>query len=162
MLWDVTPCGSFKHRRFGGTYRLHHRLLVTVNFVPSSPIFVALILEAIPSPETSLLTRATRCHIPEDGILHSFKRFRSRNSRGVYLHIRGLLLILTKCIWIRFIYLGATRNVQWEASGRFRAGFLFVLVYYERLLSPKFLSGPSCYRTIALWLTGCLVDRLVM
>jgi hypothetical protein len=23
-FWDVTPCGSCKNRRFGGTYRLHH------------------------------------------------------------------------------------------------------------------------------------------
>jgi hypothetical protein len=25
VLWDVTPCGSGKNRRFGGTYRLHHQ-----------------------------------------------------------------------------------------------------------------------------------------
>jgi hypothetical protein len=25
VFWDVTPCGSCKNRRFGGTYRLHHR-----------------------------------------------------------------------------------------------------------------------------------------
>jgi hypothetical protein len=36
VLWDVTPCGSFKKRRFEETYRLHHeggknRLLVTAN-----------------------------------------------------------------------------------------------------------------------------------
>jgi hypothetical protein len=24
VFWDVTPCGSCKNRRFGGTYRLHH------------------------------------------------------------------------------------------------------------------------------------------
>jgi hypothetical protein len=24
VFWDVTPCGSFKNRRLGGTYRLHH------------------------------------------------------------------------------------------------------------------------------------------
>jgi hypothetical protein len=24
VFWDVTPCGSCKSRRFGGTYRLHH------------------------------------------------------------------------------------------------------------------------------------------
>jgi hypothetical protein len=23
VLWDVTPCGSFKNRRCGGPYRLH-------------------------------------------------------------------------------------------------------------------------------------------
>jgi hypothetical protein len=24
VFWDVTPCGSCKNRRFGGTYRLYH------------------------------------------------------------------------------------------------------------------------------------------
>jgi hypothetical protein len=25
VIWDVMSCGSFKNRRFGGTYRLHHQ-----------------------------------------------------------------------------------------------------------------------------------------
>jgi hypothetical protein len=25
VFWDVTPCGSCKNRRFGGTQRLHHQ-----------------------------------------------------------------------------------------------------------------------------------------
>jgi hypothetical protein len=25
VFWVVTPCGSCKNRRFGGTYRLHHQ-----------------------------------------------------------------------------------------------------------------------------------------
>jgi hypothetical protein len=46
-------------------------LLVTANAVPSSPIFVTLMMKALSSSETYVLTSATRRSIPQDGILLS-------------------------------------------------------------------------------------------
>jgi hypothetical protein len=50
------------------------RLLVTANVVPSSPIVVTVMAEAVSSSETWILTRATRRSIPENCILHSHRR----------------------------------------------------------------------------------------
>jgi hypothetical protein len=50
------------------------RLLFTINVVSSSPIVVTVIMHALISFETSVLTRSTPRIIPEDDILHSHRR----------------------------------------------------------------------------------------
>jgi hypothetical protein len=50
------------------------RLFVTASVVPNSPIFVTPMMEALSSSETSVLKRAARRHIPEDGIFLSHRR----------------------------------------------------------------------------------------
>jgi hypothetical protein len=50
------------------------RLLFTANAIPSPPILLTVMMEAVRSSETSALTRATRRKNSEDGILHTYRR----------------------------------------------------------------------------------------
>jgi hypothetical protein len=53
------------------------RLPVTASVVPSSPILVTLMKEALSSYETSVLTRATRLNFPQDAVLRLVDTFSS-------------------------------------------------------------------------------------
>jgi hypothetical protein len=79
------------NRLFGRTFRLHYQgqlatearceeihsirsVLRLLTFFLGSRIIVTLMMEAIHPSETSVITRATWCYIPEDSTLHSHRR----------------------------------------------------------------------------------------
>jgi hypothetical protein len=66
------------------------RLLVTADVVPSSQIFVTLMMEEICSSEMLVLTRATWWKLPEDGILHNHSRenLRSYKQLQYFGHVK--------------------------------------------------------------------------
>jgi hypothetical protein len=69
VFWDVALCRYCVNGRFGGTYRLH----LQGRKIRDRRISVSRWLQtaATCSSETSVHTRSTQSHIPEDGILHS-------------------------------------------------------------------------------------------
>jgi hypothetical protein len=80
------------------------RLLVTASVIPSSPILVTLMKEALSSSETLVLTRATRRNIPEDTILYSHRRENLKSNNIVLFQ------------FLRYVRLTCPRKVQVQAS----------------------------------------------
>jgi hypothetical protein len=66
------------------------RLVVTANVAPSSSILVTLIMEVIRSSKTLVLTRATQCNIPEEGILHVKIYFNSLKYIKIFMSLMYL------------------------------------------------------------------------
>jgi hypothetical protein len=92
------------------------RLLVTAN-IPSSPILVTLMMEAIHSSETSVLIGATHRNIPEDSILQNIICFSICINKTPWPLVRKRTIpteqlpLIGKYI---YIYIWMTKNYDWN------------------------------------------------
>jgi hypothetical protein len=74
------------------------RLLVTAGVVPSSPILVTLMKEALSPCETSILRRVTLRNIPEDSILRSYRH------ENLKSYISLIYCSAASCSAVAFLY----------------------------------------------------------
>jgi hypothetical protein len=118
------------------------RFLVIVNVVPSSLILFTLMMEAISSPETSVLTRASRLHTREDGIPHSHRR---ENLKSV-IRLTGWVLQWRRNVFPVWYELGSYVPEDYIPHSHRREKFTSytVLLQFRTWLSRRLPSHSHC------------------
>jgi hypothetical protein len=130
VFWDVALCRSCVKQRLGGTYCLHLQgrklrergtgvskwLQPPAHAGSSLADFSTLTTEAIRSSKTSVHTRSTRRHIPEDGTLQIICLITWKNWWEWILIIS--LLRTRKHQHYMYIKINEVRNIVQKASGK--------------------------------------------
>jgi hypothetical protein len=107
--------------------------------VPSSPVLVTLMMEALSSSETSVLTRATLRNIREDAILHSHCRKNLKYCTFIMcvkFHVSEIFLIVDICDRTRILTVHTVGTLK---DGRFNVKHYSFLSFVYVCKHKKYL-----------------------
>jgi hypothetical protein len=142
--WRMTPSGMWRRVDHVKTDASEERITSIIRVWLWGLILFTLIMEEIRSSGTSVLTRFTWRHIPEDGILHSHRRESLKSWTTVLVRTRSWIVVVEKQ---ENFHSSAMAQGDWSAqlgqlATRFDPRFLGLSLWYKMMsqrLRPRLL-----------------------